>query len=143
MLSDSETCNRQSRGLDSQVFSHRDMGMFQDVTTSTMERGISTLRGFTTVISLHNHRHILLGNTVLGIHSFSPDLDGILRNVMMFFIVNQSILLLSPCHVNPFRPITPIFALLNCFACLRIDFKILLSTCKASTDKLPHRIPIC
>ncbi|KAF3859859.1 hypothetical protein F7725_000114 [Dissostichus mawsoni] len=44
---------REHRG----VFSHRDMGMFQEVTTSTMERGISTLRGFTTLMSLHNkHR---------------------------------------------------------------------------------------
>ena len=37
---------------DLQVFSHRDIGMFQDVTTSTMERGISTLSGLTTLMSL-------------------------------------------------------------------------------------------
>lgn len=46
-----------SGGWDLQVFSHRDMGIFQDVTTWTMERGISTLRGFTTLISLHNKKH--------------------------------------------------------------------------------------
>lgn len=43
---------------DLQVLSQRDMGMFQHVTTITMERGISTLRGFTTFISLHStHTH--------------------------------------------------------------------------------------
>lgn len=43
---------------DLQVLSQRDMGMFQHVTTITMERGISTLRGFTTFISLHStHAH--------------------------------------------------------------------------------------
>ena len=35
-----------------QVLSQRDMGMFQDVTTTTMDRGNSTLRGFTTAMSL-------------------------------------------------------------------------------------------
>lgn len=58
---------------DSQVLSQRDMGMFQDVTTSTMERGISTLRGFTTLMSLSDiHTHT--GNTVLSFTS-SPCLD--------------------------------------------------------------------
>lgn len=38
----------------SQVLSQTDMGIFQEVTTRTMERGISTLRGFTTLWSLNS-----------------------------------------------------------------------------------------
>lgn len=34
------------------VFNQRDMGTFHDVTTSTMDRGSSTLTGLATVMSL-------------------------------------------------------------------------------------------
>lgn len=39
------------------VFNQRDMGTFQDVTTSTMDLGSSTLTGLATVMSLQEEKH--------------------------------------------------------------------------------------
>lgn len=54
------------------------MGTFQEVTTSTIERGISTLRGRTTLSSLQHKQRSGSGTTGAGVpgathHSTPPD----------------------------------------------------------------------
>lgn len=61
------------------MFSQQDIGRFQEVTTSTMDLGNSTLRGFATVISLQ-------------IHIMTMNIEIIILIIMIILLVKSAFL---------------------------------------------------